>query len=201
MSEADQLLNAEQSGEGVDTQASQTDANLGRYSSSVQASQPLRTQLCTSSRGLLSPHASASHAHLLLCSLPGAGEVRPVVLQRFIYDRSHTTVGSHHWRYAEGKKLLLKRAFSVVRWWSAHTRVSVCVFRYYELPVCCRAVAGSSWFAQLGPSSHRGTKQLLYTSQSYYSMCASWLKSLSRDTDLRPVKASESELYYSCTHW
>lgn len=110
MSEADQLLNAEQSGEGVVTQASQTDANLGRYSSSVQASRPLRTQLCTSSRGLLSPHAIASHAHLLLCSLPGAGEVRPVVLQRFIYDPSHTTVGSHHWRYAEGKKLPLKRA-------------------------------------------------------------------------------------------
>lgn len=60
--------NAEQPGEGVVAQANQTDANLGRYSSSVQL-----------------PRAAVPHAvpHALTCfsvSLPGAGEVRPVVL-------------------------------------------------------------------------------------------------------------------------
>ncbi|CAG10930.1 unnamed protein product, partial [Tetraodon nigroviridis] len=48
----------------------------------------------------------------------------------------------------------------------------------YQLPVCFRALAETSWLAQLGPSSHRGTKQLLYTSWSYCSTRASRLKSL-----------------------
>ena len=50
--------------------------------------------------------------------------------------------------------------------------------------VCWRVLAVTLQLAQLGPSSQERTKQLLYTSKSYYSSaCASWLKNPSRDTD------------------
>lgn len=36
--------------------------------------------------------------------------------------------------------------------------MQACVLRYYELPVCCRALAEACWFAQLGqtqPQRHK----------------------------------------------